>query len=217
MSEDRVIPVRILRDLVSSEAWAGLTRYPRTYQPGRRLLEQGTEGVCVLALISGLVKVIRRDRIGTERLLAFRGPGEILGEMALQHGGGRLADVWTMSVCKASVVSADDFSRFVRDHKLAAPLAQLATNRLVEQTTAHDGDVRERLVTALLRLIEVSRGEVSFSLTRQELAQHIGVGRKAVAKALEQLGPGCVQGGKGHITVTDVAALRAALGSPVEA
>lgn len=205
-----------MRDLVSNEAWAGLTRYPRTYQPGRRLLEQGTEGAFVLALISGLVKVIRRDRDGAERLLAFRGPGEILGEMAVEHGGGRLADVWTMSVCKVSEVPAEDFRRFVDDHKLKGSLAALAINRLVEQTVAHDGGVRERLTAALLRLVEVSRGEVSFSLTRQELAQHIGVGRKAVAQALEQLGPGRVQGGKGRITVTDVAALKATLSSPVK-
>lgn len=166
----------------------------------------------MLALISGLVKVIRRDRDGAERLLAFRGPGEILGEMALQHGAGRLADVWTMSVCKVSWVPAEDFRRFVDDHKLTGPLVELAVNRLMVQTTAHDGAVLERLATALLRLVEVSQGQLSFSLTRQELAQHIGVGRKAVAKALEQLGPECVQGGKGHITVIDVAALRAILG-----
>ncbi|UUU20289.1 Crp/Fnr family transcriptional regulator [Streptomyces sp. DSM 40750] len=213
MSEDRAFSVRPLRDLVSDEAWAGLTRYPsRPYPSSTTLLRQGTQGTHVLALISGMVKVVRTDRDGRQRLLAFRGPGEILGEMALQHGGERLADVRTISTCKASVVPAEDFRRFVRDHQLADPLAVLASSRLREQTEVFDGAVHERLAMALLRLVEVSGGERSFSLTREDLAQHIGVSRDTVSKALTQLGPGRVEFARNRIQVTSVEALRRTLG-----
>ncbi|NEE37495.1 cyclic nucleotide-binding domain-containing protein, partial [Streptomyces sp. SID7982] len=179
MSEDSSILVSSLRGLVSNEVWAELKAYPKWQRPaGKTLLWQGTEGTQVLALLDGLVKVVRTDRDGRKRLLAFRGPGEILGEMALRPGDVRLADVQAMSMCKVSVIPADDFRRLAREHKLAGPLAELAIRRLKEQTEVYDGDVRERLVMALLRLVEVSGGERSFSLTRDELAQHIGVGRK---------------------------------------
>ncbi|MFE8915521.1 Crp/Fnr family transcriptional regulator [Streptomyces globisporus] len=214
MSEDSSILVSSLRDLVSNEVWAGLTAYPEWRRPaGKTLLWQGTEGTQVLALVSGLVKVVRTDRDGRKRLLAFRGPGEILGEMALRRGDVRLADVQTMSTCKVSVIPADDFRRLAREHGLAGPLADLAIRRLKEQTEVYDGDVRERLVMALLRLVEVSGGERSFSLTRDELAQHIGVGRKSVSQALAQLGPGLVQAAKSRVGVVDVQALRRALGA----
>ncbi|EKX67559.1 Crp/Fnr family transcriptional regulator [Streptomyces ipomoeae] len=213
MSEDRAFSVRTLRDLVSDEAWAGLTRYPcRTYPAAKTLLWQGRHGTHVLALISGMVKVVRTDRDGRQRLLAFRGPGEILGEMALQHGGERLADVRTMSECKASVVLAEDFHRLVHDHQLAYPLAVLASSRLREQTEVVDGAVHERLAMALLRLVKVSGGVRSFSLTREELAQHIGVSRDTVSKALTHLGPGQVQFARNRIHVTSVEALRRTLG-----
>ncbi|SEP96891.1 Cyclic nucleotide-binding domain-containing protein [Streptomyces sp. yr375] len=76
MSEDHVFSVRTLRDLVSDEAWAGLTRHrPRTYPADKTLLRQGDAGTHVLALISGMVKVVRTDRDGRQRLLAFRGRG----------------------------------------------------------------------------------------------------------------------------------------------
>ncbi|MEZ7002291.1 Crp/Fnr family transcriptional regulator [Streptomyces sp. AD55] len=215
MSEDRAFLVRTLQDLVSEEAWTGLIRYPCwTYAPAEILLRQGTRGTHVLALISGMVKVVRTDRDGRQRLLAFRGPGEILGEMALQHGGERLADVRTMSECKASVVPAEDFHRFVREYQLAYPLATLASGRLREQTEVYDGAVHERLAVALLRLVKASGGVRSFALTREELAQHIGVSRDTVSKALRHLGPDQVQFARNRIHVTGVKALRRNLGLP---
>ncbi|MFC9230806.1 Crp/Fnr family transcriptional regulator [Streptomyces decoyicus] len=209
MSEDYSLSVSPLRALVPHKEWAGLTCYPsQTYLSGRALLRQGSKGTHVLALVSGLVKVVRTHRDGRQRLLAFRGPGEILGEMALQGVGVRLADVWAMSECKASIVPAGEFQRFVSEHQLAYPLAVMAFNRLREQTEVHDGAVHERLALALLRLVEVSGGLRSFSLTREDLAQHIDVGRKAVSKALERLGPDQVKARKSRIDVINVEGLR---------
>ncbi|MFD4829302.1 Crp/Fnr family transcriptional regulator [Streptomyces uncialis] len=216
MSEQYVGSARALRDLLPAEAWDGLTRYPsRTYAADLTLLRQGTEGTHVLALTGGMVKVVRTDRDGRQRLLAFRGPGEILGEMALQDGGRRLADVRTMSGCTASVVPAEDFHRLVLRHRLAYPLARLASSRLREQTEVGDGSVHERLAMALLRLVEVSGGTRSFSLTREELAQHIGVGRNSVSKALARLGPDRVHATKSRIDVTSVEGLRSALAGSI--
>ncbi|WKU43875.1 Crp/Fnr family transcriptional regulator [Streptomyces sp. VNUA116] len=211
MSGDDVFSVRSFKDLVSDEAWAELTAYPSwPYAPDRTLLHQGDPGTHVLALTDGLVKVVREDRDGRERLLAFRGPGEILGEMAIQERGVRLAAVRTMSKCTASVIPADSFRRFVRGHQLAQPLAVLASSRLREQTEIHDGAVHQRLAVALIRLVEVS-GTDSLTLTREELAQHIGVGRKAVSKALDCLGPGLVKAGKRRICGINVGGLKGML------
>ncbi|MFE2045494.1 Crp/Fnr family transcriptional regulator [Streptomyces sp. NPDC059477] len=204
MSEDNSFHVTTLRDLVPEKAWVGLTSYPCfTRASDQTLLQQGTEGSHVLALTYGLVKVVRVDRDGRERLLAFRGPGEIVGEMALQHGGPRMADVRSMSTCKVCVIPAGDFRRLVEEHALADRLASLASSRLLEQTEVSDGAVHERLAMALLRLVEVS-GSLSFAVTRDELAQHIGVGRGSVTKALARLGPDVVDASqKNRITVID--------------
>ncbi|MFJ6820134.1 Crp/Fnr family transcriptional regulator [Streptomyces niveus] len=209
MSEDNSLALSPLRALVPHEEWVELTQYPnQTYLAGRALLHQGEEGTHVLALVSGLVKVVRTDRDGRQRLLAFRGPGEILGEMAVQGVGVRMASVWAISKCKAAVVRGEEFRRFVDSRRLAYPLAVMASRRLLEQTEIHDGAVHERLAVALLRLVEVSGGERSFDLTREDLAQHIGVGRKAVSKALERLGPDRVEAGKRRIEVTGLEGLR---------
>ncbi|MCA1220727.1 Crp/Fnr family transcriptional regulator [Streptomyces sp. 8L] len=213
MTEDHSLSVSSLRALVPHKDWDELlTRYQtQTYLVGRALLRQGDKGTHVLAMVDGLVKVVRTDREGRQRLLAFRGPGEILGEMALQGVGVRMASVWAMSTSTAALIPGEDFRRFVENHRLAYPLAVMASRRLLEQTEIHDGAVHERLAVALLRLVDASGGATSFDLTREDVAQHIGVGRKAVSKALDRLGRGRVEAGKRRIEVTSVEGLRSVL------
>ncbi|MEU3398168.1 Crp/Fnr family transcriptional regulator [Streptomyces filamentosus] len=210
MSEDDFLHSPPLRSLAPPEQWGWLTRYPpQTYLAGRALLRQGDQGTHVLALVEGLVKVVRTEPDGRQRLLGFRGEGEILGEMALQDGSVRMADVWALRDSRAHIVPAQDFRRFVQDNRLARPIFELAWNRMREQAALCEGAVHERLARALLRLVEAAgNGEPHFCLTREELAQHIDVGRKAVSKALEVIGPECVEVGNRRIEVVSVEGLR---------
>ncbi|MFF5533397.1 Crp/Fnr family transcriptional regulator [Streptomyces cinerochromogenes] len=215
MSEEtRVSPARTLRDLVPGEAWEQLTSgRRRTHPAGTTLLRQGDTGTHVLALIDGLVKVVRRDVDGRERLLSFRGPGEVLGDMAVQNGRTRLADVQTISVCEVASIPACVFRSFVLRHDLPGRLACLANDRLWEQTEAGEGDLDQRLAGTLLRLMAMS-GDRAFRLTRTELAQHLGAGRNSVSDALRRLGPGCVRADKTCIEVVDARRLHDALRRP---
>ncbi|MFJ3124552.1 Crp/Fnr family transcriptional regulator [Streptomyces sp. NPDC086993] len=209
MSElTRISPARVLRELVPESAWEGLVGFPRWTRPaGAVLLRQGEPGKCVLALIRGVVKVVRGDLEGRDRLLAFRGPGEVLGEVAVQDGGGRLAHVLSVSRCEVSVIPADAFQDFVERHDLAPQLARHAHSRLREQTEACEGDIDQRLAAALLHLTEIS-GANSLSLTRVELAQHLGVGRNSISEALERFGSHRVRFGRTRIEVLDPTHLR---------
>ncbi|MGW7793374.1 Crp/Fnr family transcriptional regulator [Streptomyces tricolor] len=212
MSEHtRVSPARTLRDLVPGEAWDQLTSgRRRTHPAGTTLLRQGDTGTHVLALVRGLVKVVRRDIDGRERLLSFRGPGEVLGEIAVQNGRTRLADVQTMRECEVASIPASVFESFVVRHDLPGRLACLANDRLWEQTEAGEGDLDQRLAGVLLRLVSMSEDRV-FRLTRTELAQHLGAGRNSVSDALRRLGPRCVRADKTCIEVVDERRLHALL------
>ncbi|MET8687216.1 Crp/Fnr family transcriptional regulator [Streptomyces sp. NPDC004732] len=208
MSEQkRVSPVRALRDLVPGEAWEALTRFPhRKHCAGDILLRQGDPGTHVLALIQGMVKVVITEAEGKERVLAFRGPGEALGEMAVQDGGGRLADVRAISDCEVAIVPAAAFRDFVKQHDLADQLTAYAVSRVREQVETREGDIDHRLAVTLVRLVEIS-GTHTFALTREELAQRLGVSRYSVTKALARLGP-AVRAGRTCIDVLDTDSLR---------
>ncbi|WP_405746948.1 Crp/Fnr family transcriptional regulator [Streptomyces sp. NBC_01525] len=201
-------PAYVLRDLVPPEAWAALADHSRRPHPaGEILLRQGDSGTHVCALLRGMVKVVRTDADGREQLLAFRGPGEVLGEMAVQAGGLRLADVRTLGICEVAIVPADTFRRFVKEYDLATQLAAYAVNRLREQTQVSEGAIDQRLAATLLRLAEIC-GVHTFSLTREDLAQHLGVGRNSVTKALTRFGAQRVRAERTLIRVLDAPYLR---------
>ncbi|MGW3210153.1 Crp/Fnr family transcriptional regulator [Streptomyces sp. NPDC001135] len=212
MSEQSpLLPPTTLRDLAPVEAWRTLTDFPgRTHAAGQTLLRQGEAGTHVLALTQGMVKVVRRSMDGRDRLLSFRGPGEVLGEMAVQDGDTRLADVQTITECKVTCVPAAAFRALVKDHDLTEKLNRIALSRLREQTQASEGDLDQRLTATLLRLMTLS-GARSFRLTRLELAQHLDVGRGSVSEALRRLGPGCVRVGRTSLTIVDEGGLHRAL------
>ncbi|MFC9928046.1 Crp/Fnr family transcriptional regulator [Streptomyces sp. NPDC127190] len=212
MSEETPLsPYATLRDTAPFEAWRDLTGRPaRRHPAGVTLLRQGEPGTHILVLLHGVVKVVRRSADGREKLLSFRGPGEVLGEMAVQDGDTRLADVQTITECKVIPVSARDFRDVVRRHGLGEQLARLAVSRLREQTQAGEGDLDRRLAAVLLRLLALS-GAHTFRLTRVELAQHLDTGRRSVSEALRRLGPECVRVGRTSVQVVDERRLRAVL------
>ncbi|MFI1434812.1 cyclic nucleotide-binding domain-containing protein [Streptomyces lydicus] len=50
------------------------------------MLRQGSAGTYLLALTEGLAKVVCREPGGTVTWLAFRGPGDLLGEVSVFNG-----------------------------------------------------------------------------------------------------------------------------------
>ncbi|MCP9945583.1 Crp/Fnr family transcriptional regulator [Streptomyces somaliensis] len=219
---------RSLRDFVGEAAWADLLErsFERWHPPGSVLLRQGEPGTHVLAVVAGVAKVVRRERNGDLSLLAFRGPGELLGEVAVLDDGIRSADVESISRCAVGVIGKAEFLAFVSGRDLFPALVKYALTRLRESDEARGGgDVRARLAATLVHLIDISghsripgqprpphgAGEpVELALTRHELAQHLGASRNTVTAALDTLASCGVRARRRRITVDDLPALRLA-------
>jgi CRP-like cAMP-binding protein len=207
------------RDLLGTVLWSRLCQLaPANYRgPRNVLLRQGDPATHVVALAAGAVLITRRGLQGQPTLLAVRGVGELLGDLALLDGGTRTASVTAMEPCRLHIVPATEFTRFVAEHQLMAALLRHTIGRLreteqirVELATA---DVSARLAAALARLIMASAaardGSVSIRLTQSELARLIGASRNAVGSTLaEWRAQGWVTTfSGGGLTVRNVAAL----------
>ncbi|GGR66035.1 Crp/Fnr family transcriptional regulator [Streptomyces humidus] len=211
---------RSLRDFTGEGVWADLLEhcFERRHPAGSVLLRQGEPGTHVLAVVTGVAKVIRRERNGDLSLLAFRGPGELLGEVAVLDDGVRSANVESISPCVVGVLDKAEFLAFVSRHGLFPLLVRYALTRLRESDEARGGgDVRALLAAALVHLIDISAqphlahgtgGPVELALTRHELAQHLGTSRNTVTAALNALASCGVRAGRRRILVEDVQALR---------
>ncbi|MET7639518.1 Crp/Fnr family transcriptional regulator [Streptomyces sp. NPDC005438] len=213
---DTLWPSRTLRDLAGREVWDELVRcsYRRLHGSGETVLQQGAPGTHVLVVLRGLTKVVRTERDGVRKILAFRGPGEVLGEMAVLDGGGRLASVETVLACELGVVDKDAFGRFVEAHDLYPVLTRHALTRVRESAQAQEGECMVRLATLLLRVLDLSptatsgpQQPVELALTREELAEYLRASRNTVSKHLRELESLGVRHSRRSVVVADRAAL----------
>lgn len=184
------------------------------------MLRQGEPGTRLLALVDGLVKVVRREENGETTLLAFRGPGDLLGEVAVFDHRTRIADVVALRPCRAMVLEAARFRAFVENRGLVMDLMQQTIARLRESDLRHAElqrlPLHTRLARSLVRLADLMgpahAGTAPLrltGLTQEELAQAIGVTRNAVVGGLHELRrAGAVETGRRVITIRDMDTLR---------
>jgi CRP-like cAMP-binding protein len=162
------------------------------------LFHEGAVSDRVLALDSGRVKVSTVTDEGKEVVLAFRGPGDLLGELSVIDGQPRSASAQAIEPVEALAVAAADFRSFLLAYPdIALMLLQTLSRRLrdsdrkrVEYGT-HDtvGRVAARLLELAERYGEPAGAAVRIGLplSQEELAGWIGASREAVSKALKTL------------------------------
>ncbi|SHL22986.1 Crp/Fnr family transcriptional regulator [Actinacidiphila paucisporea] len=217
--------------MLSADLWSEILAQgsERRFRAGSVMLRQGDTGTHLLALTGGLAKVVSRDRDGTATLLAFRGPGDLLGEVAVFDGGTRIADVIALSPCSAVILEAARFRAFVEQRRLVMDLMRQAMARLRESDLLRSElltlPLVVRLARTLVRLVDLAdpnggthSAAVPLSmataplrltgLTQEELAQSIGVTRNAVSSGLRQLRvSGAVETARREIMIKDLETL----------
>lgn len=192
----------------------------RTFARNQSLVVQGAQDHHVHILLAGHTKVTRVTSDGHELLLGFRGPGEVVGELAAIDGRPRSASVVALERVAALELARNRFIGFLT----ARPRLHLALTRsLVARLRDSDHrsvdlatrPVATRLGRRLLRLVadhgrRTSDGiAIDLGLTHAELAASIGASREAVSHALARLRQEeVVTTGRRTVTIVDVAGLR---------
>lgn len=209
--------------LLDEETRAELRRRGRLqrFKPGGVLLYEAQFDAPVFVLVEGRVRVSALASDGRELILAFRGPGSILGELAALDHGKCSASVTALGEVLAISLSASEFHAFLR----ARPEAAIALLRLLGerqriidskrvQFAALDtaGRVAARIVELAARFgVLQPDGSilVTLTLSQEELSTWVGSSREATVKALAQLRSlGLVETGRRRILVHDMAALQ---------
>jgi CRP-like cAMP-binding protein len=207
--------------VLSDEVWRELREQGtvRTFRERGVMLRQGSAGTYLLALTGGLAKVVRREPDGVVTWLAFRGPGDLLGEVSVFNGTPRSAEVVALTPCTAVVLEAERFRRFIEQRGLVMELMRQALSRLQESDT-HRAELLTlplvvRLARALLRLAELGapgdREEAVrlTGLSQEEIAQATGVTRNAVIAGLRRLRQsGAIETARRVVVIKDMGALR---------
>ena len=144
----------------------------------------------------GLLKVTMVSRAGSERILAFLGPGAIVGEMSIIDGLPRSASVVAVRPAVLSFLSRADFEDFAKKHlEVYQSLVALLAARLREtDTTIAAGSflpLRGRVACTLLELAhdfgqDVGSGRIVIhqKIGQSDLAAMAGIARENVSRIL---------------------------------
>lgn len=206
------LPASDRRDLLAEGA-------PRGYEPGEIMIRERDTSAYVLALLSGWAVVSVTTERGARLILALRGAGEVVGDLAAVDRGPRSATVTALSRIEAVAISGDRFRRFLaaRPHATSLIMRQLATRLRsadVERRSLASETVLQRLAARLVELAERAgrRAEtgtvLELPLPQHDLAAAIGATREAVAKALRLLREqGVVRTANRRVVVVDMPVL----------
>lgn len=214
--------VREFGDELAEPEWAELVQHgrPRQLSSGALLLVEGTRSDTVVIVISGRVKVFTTAEDGTEAVVAVRGPGAVLGELAAIDGQPHSASAACLEPLEVLAVGRRQFIAFLHAHPQAMwVLMRILARRLREanrdrlELGVYDtlGRLARRLVELADRYGQPTEAgiRITLPLTQDELARWIGASPEAVTKAFRTLrAEGCVRTQRRTITVIDVEGLR---------
>lgn len=189
---------------------AGATR---RLAAGQRIFSQGDEGRTCHSLLGGRVKIVQTRPDGAQSLIRFIGPGDMYGTVAALMGrpfpADAIAVIDSVEVCWPVETMRALMARFpalgigsmasagVRLFDLQNRLGELAGER-----------VEQRIARTLLRLIEQGGREtgdgieISFPITRQEIAEMSGSTLHTVSRTLSAWDQrGLTESARRHILV----------------
>lgn len=101
---------------------------PQRFRAGEAIIRQGEIGEKFYVIESGRVEV-SVEHNGEQRVVAQRGPGEYVGEIALLLSVPRTASVRAVTHVRTLVLARPAFERLVAQHLLTSQRLQLETSR----------------------------------------------------------------------------------------
>ena len=195
----------------------GLTK---EFRPGDTMCHEGDPAIHLYVLVTGWVKILCVTSDGHERVLALRGQGDIVGEMAGETTGQRNATVRAVDPVCALIIGYDRFSSFLDSHPGAARAYRRTITQRLTDTAAmlrmHSvTSGAQRLAVLLLELAgrhgSTIDGEiqVAMPLSQEELASLAGTSRATVSRAFRTWrGRGFVRTAPRRITITAAHSLK---------
>ena len=175
----------------------------RSFRAQSILISEGDVSDALFIVLRGRLRTYASSADGRDVVLAEHGPGDYVGELALD-GGPRSASVKTVEASSCCVVSGNELRNFLVEQPdfalhLFRKLSRMA-RRLTEQVKSFAlQDVYGRMARVLTELSDAAGSEriVRDKLTQQDIADRVGASREMVNRVMKELTAG------GYVTVRD--------------
>lgn len=155
----------------------------------------------------GRVKVLKSTSLGKELIIAFFGPGEMFGEVAVFSGKPYPASAQAMERTKVLGIKREDFLSFLTRHpQIALRIINILGERLREAQNRIRDLVGERVEQRLARILLMLSAKLGTELpfTRQEIADMAGTTVETAIRFMSRLKEGgIIRSTRGKILIAD--------------
>ncbi len=176
-------------ELTLLEGAGPVIRYPA----GSVLFGEGEETDFALLMRKGHVKI----QVGANgRVVAIRGAGEIVGEMAAVRRRSRSASVLALDEVEALYLPGGTWLDFLYDNPRAMHAQLITAEERLEEATRKTGDsnlgVEQRLAKVLVELTSSGLGTpapegIVLRLSQRDLADVVGASRESIVQVIRAL------------------------------
>ena len=184
----------------------------RSFVSGEFVFWEGDAPDSFYIVIEGRVKVLKHSSLGKEFIIAFFGPGEMFGEVAVFQDRPYPASAQAAADTKVLRIRREDFLSFVaqRPQVVLRVISVLGERLRDAQDRLKDlaGErVEQRLAHTLLMLSAKLGATLPF--TRQEIADMAGTTTETAIRFISRLKDGeIIRSARGRVTILDKTKLR---------
>jgi CRP-like cAMP-binding protein len=184
----------------------------RRFQAGESIFWEGDSPEWFYFVAEGSVKVVKHSSQGKEFIIAFFGPGEMFGEVAVFEGKSYPATAQAVTGTEVLGIKRTDFSAFLTSRpQVALRIINILGGRLRDaQSRLRDlaGERVEQRIASTLVMLSLKLGP-TLPFTRQEIADMVGTTTETAIRVMSQLkNRGIIRSIRGKVTITDEQKLR---------
>ena len=179
----------------------------RSFKPGEYIFWDGDEPDWLYTIAEGKVKIFKLSSAGKEFIIAFFGPGETFGEVAVFGNKPYPASAQAVSDTTVLGIRREDFVLYLTNHpQVALRIINMLGERLRDaQNRLRDfAGVRvEQRLAGILVMLSLKLG-LTLPFTRQEIADMAGTTTETAIRVMSQLKErGIIKSTRGKVVITD--------------
>ncbi len=190
---------------------AGLT-IERSFSPGNFIFWEGDDPQWFYLVSEGRVRILKQSPSGKEFTVAFFGPGEMFGEVAVFAGQPYPASARVMTKTRVLGIKRQDFVSFLANRPaVALKIINVLGGRLKEAHERLRDLAAERAEQRLAKIMLMLASKIGATLpfTRQEIADMAGTTTETTIRVMGRLrNGGVIRSGRGKIVIVDETKLR---------
>jgi CRP-like cAMP-binding protein len=184
----------------------------RSFKSGEFIFWEGDASNWFYILAEGRVKAVKHTASGKEFIIAFFGPGEIFGEVAVFEGKPYPATAQVLTDSKVFGVKTEDFLQFLSKRPgIALGIINVLAGRLRDAQGRLKDFAGERVEQRLARILLMLSSKLGTELpfTRQEIADMAGTTTETAIRIMSRLTKdGVIRSERGSITIQDIVKLK---------